>query len=88
MVPVIWKLEDAKNRFSEVVRMARDEGPQIVTKHGREAVVVLGVEEYRALADSPRGLLGIFADSPFGEAVRAGELCLDRTDDLGRDVEL
>jgi prevent-host-death family protein len=85
---MIWKLEDAKNRFSEVVRRARGEGPQFVTKHGRESVVVLGVEEYRALAEGPGALVGFFADSPFGEAVRTGELRLERAEDLGRDVEL
>ncbi|MDP2956589.1 MAG: type II toxin-antitoxin system Phd/YefM family antitoxin [Longimicrobiales bacterium] len=85
---MIWKLEDAKNRFSEVVRRARDEGPQFVTKHGRESVVVLGIEEYRALAEGPGALVGFFADSPFGEAVREGELRLERAEDLGRDVEL
>ena len=85
---MIWKLEDAKNRFSEVVRRARGEGPQFVTKHGREAAVVLGIDEYRALAEGPGALLGFFSDSPFGEAIRAGELRLDRDPDLGRDVEL
>ena len=38
---MVWKLEDAKNRFSELVRRARSEGPQVVTKHGRESVVVI-----------------------------------------------
>lgn len=36
-----WPLQDAKARFSEVVRRARDEGPQRVTVHGRDAVVVV-----------------------------------------------
>ncbi len=85
---MIWKLEDAKNRFSEVVRRARGEGPQFVTKHGRESVVVLGIEEYRALAEGPGALVGFFVDSAFGEAVRAGELRLERANDLGRDVEI
>jgi len=42
-----WKLEDAKARFSEVVRRARTEGPQHVTVRGQEAVVVIAVEELR-----------------------------------------
>lgn len=41
-----WKLEDAEARFSELVRRARSEGPQRVTVHGRDAVVVLAAEEY------------------------------------------
>jgi prevent-host-death family protein len=41
-----WKLQDAKTHFSEVVRRARAEGPQRVTVHGKDAVVVVGVEEF------------------------------------------
>lgn len=48
--PPTWPLQDAKNRLSEVVRRARDEGPQIVTVHGRRAAVVLSAEDYEALA--------------------------------------
>jgi prevent-host-death family protein len=40
-----WALQDAKARFSEVVRKARTEGPQRITVHGREEVVVVSVEE-------------------------------------------
>jgi len=85
---MVWKLEDAKNRFSELIRRARREGPQFVTRHGREAAVVLGIEEYRTLSEGDRGLLDFLGDSPFGEAIRRGELVLERSDDLGRDVEL
>ncbi len=83
---MVWKLEDAKNRFSELVRRARGEGPQFVTRHGKEAAVVLGIEEYQALTRDD-DLLDFLRESPFGEAVRAGELVLDRSDDLGRDIE-
>lgn len=82
-----WKLEDARNRFSEVVRRAMDDEPQLVTRHGREAAVVIGVEEYRRLA-APRNLLAFLRDSPFAEAVADGELDLERPEDYGRDVEL
>lgn len=44
-----WRLEEAKARFSEVVRQARAIGPQVVTLHGQEAVVVLSVEEFARL---------------------------------------
>ena len=46
----VWKLEDAKARFSEVVRLARERGPQRVTVRGRDAVVVLAAEDYARLA--------------------------------------
>lgn len=82
-----WKLEDAKNRFSEVVRRADSEGPQFVTKHGREAAVVVGVEEYRRLTQ-PMDLVDFLSGSPLAEAMASGELILDRPRDLGRDLTL
>ena len=44
-----WQLQDAKNRFSELVQRARQEGPQVVTLRGRRAAVVLSAEAYDAL---------------------------------------
>jgi prevent-host-death family protein len=44
-----WPLQDAKARFSELVRRVRSEGPQHVTVHGRDEVVVIAVEEFRRL---------------------------------------
>jgi toxin FitB len=87
-VTMIWKLEDAKNRFSEVVRRAGSEGPQFVTKHGRETAVVLGVHEYQALAGANGPLLDFLTESPFGDAVRDGALNVERLPDFPRDVEL
>ena len=43
-----WSVQDAKNRFSEVVNAARRE-PQTVTKHGKPAAVVVGADEYERL---------------------------------------
>ena len=45
----MWQLAEAKNKFSEIVQKALAEGPQFVTKHGREAVVVVSAAEYRRL---------------------------------------
>jgi antitoxin Phd len=44
-----WSLQDAKNRFSSVVEAARRGKPQLVTKRGAPAVVVLAAEEYARL---------------------------------------
>ena len=44
-----WLLQDAKARFSELVRRVRGEGPQHVTVHGRDEVVVISAEEFRRL---------------------------------------
>ncbi len=47
--PGHWLLQDAKARFSELVRRVRSEGPQHVTVHGRDEVVVISAEEFRRL---------------------------------------
>jgi prevent-host-death family protein len=44
-----WQVQDAKQRFSELVQRALDEGPQVVTRRGKDAVVVLAADEYRRL---------------------------------------
>lgn len=64
-----WALQDAKARFSEVVRKAKTEGPQTITVHGREAVVVLSVEEYRRIRGEPTGpvLIDLMQNSPLGD---------------------
>jgi prevent-host-death family protein len=46
--PGHWPLQDAKARFSEVVRRARQDGPQYVTVHGRDEVVIMTAEESAA----------------------------------------
>jgi prevent-host-death family protein len=46
-----WQLQQAKQRFSELVRHARADGPQVVTRHGEEVAVVVSIEEYRRLTD-------------------------------------
>lgn len=50
-----WRLQDAKARFSEVVRLAHSDGPQHVTLHGRDAVVVVDADEFRRLKGGRTG---------------------------------
>jgi prevent-host-death family protein len=82
-----WKLEDAKNQFSKLVRAARRQ-PQVVTRHGREEVVVMSVKKYRELAGRELGLVELVSNSPLADALASGELQLRRTRDLPRDVDL
>ncbi|MGO3932193.1 type II toxin-antitoxin system Phd/YefM family antitoxin [Rhodopseudomonas pseudopalustris] len=56
-----WSVQDAKNRFSEVVEAAR-RSPQTVTKHGKPAVVVVDVTEYQRLQQLERAHAPSFAD--------------------------
>lgn len=46
---MIWALQDAKNKFSKLVQLAKDEGPQTVTLRGERAVVVLSAKDYDEL---------------------------------------
>lgn len=79
-----WKLEDAKARFSEVVRRAQSEGPQTVTVRGKEAAVVLSAEAFAELQPPPdRVPLGDFLASLDLEG-----LDLSRDPDFGREVDL
>jgi prevent-host-death family protein len=79
-----WQLQDAKNRFSELVRKAREEGPQVITLHGRDAVVVVSANEYGKLS-RPRGsLVDFFRKSPLVGL----EFELIRSRDTGRRIEL
>ena len=65
--PGTWPLQDAKARFSELVRRARGEGPQHVTVYGRDQVVVVSAEEYRRLRGDRSGadLIAAMQASPY-----------------------
>lgn len=62
-----WLLQDAKARFSELVRRVRSEGPQHVTVHGRDEVVVISAEEFRRLKGDRTGasLIAAMQASPY-----------------------
>lgn len=65
----VWRLQDAKARFSEVVRRARAHRPQRVTVHGREAVVIVAAEDYDRLQPPLTGqaIVEALQHSPLGE---------------------
>ena len=67
--PGRWLLQDAKARFSELVRRARSEGPQHVTVHGREEVVVVAADEFHRLTGERTGaaLVAAMQASPYRE---------------------
>jgi prevent-host-death family protein len=51
-----WPVQDAKQRFSELLRIAHEDGPQVVTRHGEEVAVVIDIADYHRL----RGEIGDF----------------------------
>lgn len=79
-----WQLQEAKNRLSRVVDAARCGRPQTITLRGTPAAVVLSFEQYQELTRPRTPLSDFFRHSP----LRNVELDLERSHDLGREVEL
>jgi len=63
----MWQLQEAKNKFSEVVDEAIKSGPQLITKRGVEAVILLSYTEYRRLIVTQPKLSIFFRESPLAE---------------------
>ena len=82
-----WQLQTAKAKFSEVFRLARTEGPQRITRQGKEGVVMISDEQYDCLmvkSHQPKSIVQFFRESPLVGV----DLDLERDRDTGRDVEL
>jgi prevent-host-death family protein len=82
-----WQLQTAKAQFSELFRRARTEGPQVVTRQGKEQVVVLPAEQFARLTKrdrQPKSLVRFFAQSPLARVT----LDLSRDPDAGREIKL
>lgn len=80
-----WQLQEAKNKFSEVVEHALKHGPQVITRRGVETAIVLSIQEYRQLVLRQNKLSEYFRKSP----LRGVELDLKRDKRRWRsDVEL
>lgn len=79
-----WKLEDAKARLSEVVRLAGTKGPQLVTIRGKDAAVILSPVEFERLCPTEKRqpLLD------FLQELRLSDIPLVRESDTGRDIDL
>ena len=80
----VWQLQEAKNRFSELVNKALDEGPQVVTRRGEEVVVIVSNDDYKKLVKSQSSLLEFFRQSPLIGA----ELDLERDRSFPRETQL
>ncbi len=80
----IWQLQEAKSKFSQLVEDAMHKEPQIVTKHGDKAVVVLSFEEYTKITKPEKDLVKFLRDSPLAEV----SLEITRDKDTPRDISL
>jgi antitoxin Phd len=80
-----WQLQEAKQRFSELVRRTLEEGPQVVTRHGEEVVVVVPAEEYRRMSGEKPDFKEYLMSAPEGlEHILPGR----PPNDLPREVDL
>ncbi len=78
-----WQLQEAKQKFSQVVQRARDEGPQLVTRHGEVVAVVLSAEKYRELTEGEQDFKDFLLSGP-----DLSVLELERSSDGPRELEL
>jgi prevent-host-death family protein len=80
-----WQLQEAKQRFSELVRTAHDSGPQVVTRHGEEVAVVVAIDDYRRMTGRVPDFKDFLLSGP-GPDLSA--LDLERSPDAARLVDL
>jgi prevent-host-death family protein len=78
-----WQLQEAKSHFSEVVDLTLTEGPQRVTRHGVEAVIIISIADYQKLSGKKTALLDCLLNAPKGQA-----LAVSRSREKNRDVSL
>ena len=81
-----WQLQEAKQKFSELVRRTLEEGPQVVTRHGEEVVVVVPVEEFRRMSNDGEKKMDF--KEFLMSAPDLSVLDLERSKELPRDIEL
>ena len=77
-----WQVQEAKQRFSELVERAVNEGPQIVTKHGRATVAVVEIGEFRRLSGTSLDFKEFLLSAP-----DLSILDLERSKDLPREID-
>lgn len=80
---MVWQLQTAKQKFSELVERALGDGPQVVTRRGRAVVVGVAIEEYRRLREGERDFKQFLAAAPDFDLLR-----IERLADPGRAFEL
>jgi prevent-host-death family protein len=89
--PDHWQIQDAKQRFSEMIRAVVQEGPQVITRHGDDVAVVVDIAEYRRLTRPAVDLAEILLGGPKidnGDAGVFAEIEAERKADFGRAIDL
>ncbi|GAA4007125.1 hypothetical protein GCM10022247_31330 [Allokutzneria multivorans] len=78
-----WQLQEAKQRFSELIRSVEVDGPQFVTRHGQEVAVVIDIVEYRRLRGGAQDFKDFLRSGPDLSALE-----IERSSELSRVVDL
>ncbi|UCH26098.1 MAG: type II toxin-antitoxin system Phd/YefM family antitoxin [Trueperaceae bacterium] len=78
-----WQIQEAKQKFSELIKRAHQEGPQVVTRHGEEVAVVVSAETYRRLSGSAKDFKAFLLSGP-----DLGELDIQRSTEPARTIDL
>jgi len=84
VITLRWQVQEAKQRFSEVLRAAKSGEPQIVTRHGEEVAVIIDIAEYRRLRGESVGFMDYLRAAPHADM----DLDVERARDLPRDIDL
>jgi prevent-host-death family protein len=82
-----WQMQEAKAKFSDLVRRAAGEGPQIVTYRGADTAVVLSIDEYRRLEAKRPSFVDHLLSGPKLDDETV-DLINQRSPDMGRDIDL
>jgi prevent-host-death family protein len=89
--PDHWQIQDAKQRFSEMIRAVTSARPQVITRHGEEVAVVIDIAEYRRLTRPATDLASILLGGPKFDNCAAdvfAQIEAERKADFGRAVDL
>ena len=84
MEETTWPLQDAKNRLSELIDRAKAGVPQIITRRGKQVVVVIGIEDFKRISAREQDLVSFLRGSP----LMGVDLQIERDADPGRPVLL
>jgi prevent-host-death family protein len=87
---MLWQVQEAKQRFSELLRAVQSDGPQIVTRHGEEIAVVLDITDFHRLQGDVADFKALLLGGPkFGDDVADvfAEIEAERKADVGRAVD-
>ncbi|MBN2659333.1 MAG: type II toxin-antitoxin system Phd/YefM family antitoxin [Spirochaetales bacterium] len=75
-----WQVQEAKSKFSQVIKLAESESPQLITRSGVPVAYIVSAETYEK--EHKRSILDVLLSSPHKEI----ELDLERNKDLPRDI--